>query len=504
MARGRGLPVAILPPLVYRPAGGMPATRPRQEASSVVMRSLETDYLVVGAGAMGMAFTDALIDHADVHVTLVDRRHAGGGHWQDAYPFVQLHQASVFYGVASTVLGSGAVQRSGPEAGLQERARQSQIRAYYDDIMHRRFLASGRVTFLSGSEYHADGSSHRVTSRMSGDTIQVHVRRRVVDATYLSPTIPATTPPPFHVADNVRVAPVNELARLTATPGSYVIVGSGKTATDGIVWLLVNGVPADRIVWVRPRDPWMLNRAVVQPDPRVGLGLVADTMEAAASAESLDDLFLRLEASGVMLRIDTNVVPTMAKTPTLATWELDLLRTVENVVRLGHIRHVTHREIVLDRGSVSLPPGSLIVHCAASGLQYPPLVPIWSPDKIRLQTIRAGFPCFGAALAGYVEATRDDDRERNRLCLPNILPDNPTSWARMQVRGAIAVRTYSAEPDIAAWANACALNPARIAPAQRDDPDVLAAAARLATHAGRGLTRMAELADEPLPSVDTV
>ena len=124
----------------------------------MAMGSLETDYLVVGAGAMGMAFTDALIDHADVHVTLVDRRHAAGGHWQDAYPFVQLHQASVFYGVASTVLGRGAVQESGPEAGLQERARQSEIQAYYDDILHRRFVGSGRVTFLGASEYHTDGS----------------------------------------------------------------------------------------------------------------------------------------------------------------------------------------------------------------------------------------------------------------------------------------------------------------------------------------------------------
>ena len=77
------------------------------------------------------------------------------------------------------------------------------------------------------------------------------------------------------------------------------------------------------------------------------------------------------------------------------------------------------------------------MHCAASGLQYPPLVPVWGPDKIRLQTIRAGFPCFCAALAGYVEATRDDDRERNRLCPPNTLPDNPAelgadagSWNR--------------------------------------------------------------------------
>lgn len=460
--------------------------------------SLQTDYLIVGAGAMGMAFTDALIDHADVHVTLVDRRHAAGGHWQDAYPFVQLHQASLFYGVASTVLGNGELQRGGPEAGLQERARRSEILAYYDDILER-FLGSGRVTFLGSSEYRTDGASHRVTSLVSGESVEVKVRRRVVDATYLSPTIPATAPPPFGVAGDVQVIPINELARLDAAPSRYVIVGSGKTATDGIVWLLAHGVQPDRIVWVRPREPWMLNRAVVQPEPTVALGLAADTMEAAAEAESLDDLFLRLEAAGVMLRIDPGVVPTMAKTPTLGAWELERLRTIENVVRLGHVRHVTGSEIVLDHGSVPLAPGSLVVHCAASGLQYPPLVPLWGPDKIRLMTIRVGFPCFCAALAGYVEATRDDDRERNRLCPPNTLPDSLADWARMQVRGTIAARRYGAEPDIAAWANGCALNPARIEPARREDPAVRAAAARLLDVAERGLARMSKLSHEPLP-----
>jgi hypothetical protein len=463
------------------------------------MGLLETDYLVVGAGAMGVAFADALIDHADVHVTLVDRRHAAGGHWLDAYPFVQLHQASLFYGVASTVLGGGVVQRSGPEVGLQERARQSEIQAYYDDILHRRFIGSGRVNFLGGSEYHMDGSSHLVTSLVSGETIEVRVRRRVVDATYLSPTIPATTPPPFGVGDDVRVVAINELARLAAAPDSYVIVGSGKTATDGIVWLLARGVGPERIVWVRPRDPWMLNRAVVQPDPAVALGLAADTMAAGAEAESLVDLFLRLEAAGVMLRIDQAVMPTMAKTPTLGAWELDLLRGIEQVVRRGRVKQVTQREMVLDDGSVRLEPGALVVHCAASGLQYPPLVPIWGPDKIRLQTIRVGFPCFCAALAGYVEATRDDDRERNRLCPPNTLPDSFTDWARMQVRGTLAARTYGAEPDIAAWANGCALNPARVEPSQRDDPAVRAAATRLAAVVEPGLVRLAELAHEPLP-----
>jgi hypothetical protein len=468
------------------------------------VRSLETDYLVVGAGAMGMAFTDALIDHADVHVTLVDRRHAAGGHWQDAYPFVQLHQASVFYGVASTVLGTGAVQQRGPESGLHERARRSEIQSYYDDVLHRRFIGSGRVEFLGGSEYHTEGGSHFVTSRVSGETVRVDVRRRLVDATYLSPTIPATTPPPFGVADGGRVVTVNDLAELADAPSCYVIVGSGKTATDGIVWLLVNGVPADRIVWVRPREPWMLDRAVVQPDPAVALGLGADTMTAAARAESLDDLFLRLEAAGVMLRIDTDLVPTMAKTPTLAVWELALLRTVENVVRLGHIDHVAASEIVFEDGVLPLAPGALVVHCAASGLQYPSLVPLWGPDKIRLQTIRVGFPCFCAALAGYVEATRDDDRERNRLCPPNTLPDTPADWARMQVRGTLAARAYGAEPDIAEWADACALNPARIEASRRDDPAVRSAAARLADVAEHGLARMAELACEPLTTADDV
>ena len=465
---------------------------------AVVTRSLETDYLVVGAGAMGMAFTDTLIDHADVHVTLVDRRHAPGGHWLDAYPFVQLHQASMFYGVASTILGTGTVQLTGPEMGLQQRARVSEIRAYYDNILYRRFLGSGRVTFLGGSEYRADGSSHLVRSVVSGETVEVKVRRRLVDATYLSPTIPATSPAPFPAADDVHIAPINGLANLTTTPSSYVIVGSGKTATDAIVWLLGNGVPPDRIMWVRPRDPWMLNRATVQPDPEVALGSSADVMTAASSAESLDDLFMRLEAANVMFRIDRDVTPTMAKTPTLGGWELEQLRTIENVVRLGHIKHVTRREIVLDRGSVPLPPGALVVHCASSGLTYPPMVPLWSPGKIQLQVIRAGFPCFNAALTGYVEATRDDDRERNRLCPPNVYPDTLASWARMQVRGIVVARTFGAEPDIAAWANGCALNPSRIEPSRRDAPGVLAAARRLADCAAPGLTRLAELAGEPI------
>src|SRR3546814_10056785 len=52
--------------------------------------------------------------------------------------------------------------------------------------------------------------------------------------------------PPFGVAEDVHVVAINELAKLDEAPRRYVIVGSGKTATDGIIWLLANGVQPDR------------------------------------------------------------------------------------------------------------------------------------------------------------------------------------------------------------------------------------------------------------------
>ena len=43
----------------------------------------DTDYLVVGCGATALAFVDALFHETDATFTIVDRRHAPGGHWND-------------------------------------------------------------------------------------------------------------------------------------------------------------------------------------------------------------------------------------------------------------------------------------------------------------------------------------------------------------------------------------------------------------------------------------
>ena len=450
-------------------------------------RTLQADYLVVGAGAFGMGFTDALTQHSDARVVLVDRRHGPGGHWLEAYPFVRLHQSSCFYGVASTLLGGGALQTSGPEAGLQERASQPEITAYYAEVLDR-MVDSGRVELMPHSEF--DG--HRtVTSSTTGERFEVPESCRIVNAHYLAPSIPAEVPPPFAVGDGARVLPVNDLPRLEEAPSQLVVVGSGKTATDAIVWLLAHGTDPGAICWVRPRDPWMLDRARVQPDPAVFLGLAADIIRSVASSSTVDDAFLRMEDAGAMMRIDRSVTPTMAKAPTLAQWELDELRTVEDVVRLGHVRSVGRGRLELDEGSVRIADDALVVHCAADGLKNPPVVPIWRPSDITIQPVRAGFPSLGAALVGYVEATRDDDAEKNRVCGPSNYGNSLQQWASMNLLGTRNARAFSAEPDIKEWADGLALNPARVLPGYAGSAALDEARGTLAEYTGPALAKLA-------------
>jgi hypothetical protein len=455
---------------------------------------VDVDYLVVGAGAMGMGFVDALIEHADVRVAMVDRRDGVGGHWRHAYPFVRLHQSSTFYGVASRVLGGSRIQTTGPEAGLYERADQPTICAYYEAVLAERMVGPGRVQFFPGCDY---VGGRAFVSLESGERFEVPDRCRVVDARYLAPDIPAEVPPKFEVGEGVRVVPVNDLPAWEGTTSQYVVVGSGKTATDACVWLLGRGVDPDTISWVRPREPWMLNRSLIVPDPAVYLGMVAETMRLAGEARSLPELFGQLEDAGIMLRIDRSMTPTMAKAPTLGLWELDLLRSIERVVRRGHIRAARRGRLDLEEGSVALADDALVVNCAADGLKIRPLVPIWGTEAITLQPVRAGFPCFGAALAGYVEATRVDDDEKNRLCRPSSYGNSLTDWASMQVRGARNTAAFSGEADIKQWTDRIAVNPARIPPEQPDLPGLDDAVGRLGRYLGPGVARLAELGGLP-------
>ena len=107
--------------------------------------------------------------------------------------------------------------------------------------------------------------------------------------------------------------------------------------------------------------------------------------------------------------------------------------------------------------------------------------------------MRAGFPCFSAAITGYVEATRSDDDEKNRLCPPSRFGNSLAQWAEMNVRGARAAAAFGAEPDIAEWANTVAVNPARIPPGS-SSPALDAVRERLAAVTAPGIEALARLA----------
>jgi hypothetical protein len=424
-------------------------------------RRIETDYLVVGAGAAGMAFTDALTAESNAEVVLADRRHRPGGHWNDAYSFVRLHQPSAFYGVNSRVLGKNSIDRIGPNAGFYERASAADICGYFESVLNEQFLPSGRVRFLGKCEYRPGAlGGHELVSLVSGEEYEVIVRRKLVDATYLETAVPATHTPSFYVSPGVRRIPVNDLVRLSGPHPRYVLVGGGKTAMDACVWLIESGVDADRIRWIRPRDSWLLERSGWQPLDRV-LSLVdgfAMEMQAAAEAQSADDLFRRLESCGRLVRIDESVTPTMYHCATVCRRELDQLRQVSDVIRLGRVQRIEPQRIVLDGGTIPAEPSDLYIDCTAAGLRKVPARPIYESDRITIQPVRSCSPTFNAALIGYIEATRDDVADQNRLCPTNPYPDTPEDWMENFAASVQAAYQWSREPGLREWIDGSRLN----------------------------------------------
>ncbi len=462
------------------------------------MDLLETDYLVVGAGATGMAFCDALIEvDQNADIVMVDRRHAPGGHWNDAYPFVRLHQPAACYGVNSRRLGNDQVDNVGFNAGLYEQADRFQICDYYRQVMDEHLVGSGQVRFFPMTNYLGlESASVAFVASLTGAHTEVHVRRAVVDARYLEPTIPSRHHPSFVVASDVDCVPVSELVDVREPPTGYTVLGGGKTGSDACSWLLLNGVDPEDIRWVRARDPWMWNRAQVQP-----LDLVSDTIdgvsrgvEAAASAESIDDLFARLEACGQLLRFDPGAVPTMYHGATLTIAELEALRTIENVVRLGHVNAITTTEIQLEQGAVATDPGQLYIDCSAAGLAKAPARPIFEPGRITLQCISTVFPTFNAAVIGYLEASRGDDYvAKSRLAPTTRYPDAANDWLP-NMRGQLeALRLWNEQPDMAAWLESCRLNVARGMFTKAGEPRMSDAITRLLTYSEPAMTNLETL-----------
>ena len=429
----------------------------------MAFRLIETDYLIIGAGACAMAFVDTLLtEKPDVKVVMVDRFHRPGGHWNVAYPFVRLHQPAAWYGAASLELGDGTVEKTGPNAGMYGLASGAEILAHFDNVMRERFLPSGRVHWLPMSEYESstDGQ-HGIRSLMSGDVIEVAVRRKLVNATHARTEVPATHPPKYAVDSGLQCIAVNHLPSIRRPYAAYTVVGSGKTGIDACLWLLEHGVPPDRIRWVMPRDAWYLDRANIQPgleNFERNMGYVTNQFDAIANADTIEQLFVLLEASGTLVRLNPTVTPTVFRCANVSQNELALLRTINDVVRLGRVQALMPTRMVLAQGSVAADPDTLYVDCSSSAIQRQPKLPVFDGSTINLFLVRTCQPTFSAAVIAYVESHFSEQAQQNAVCAVVPPPEYPVDWLRMWLVTLSNSGHWAQHPGMQEWLAQCRLN----------------------------------------------
>jgi len=461
---------------------------------------LETDYLVIGAGAVGMAFVDTILTETDAHVVMLDDRAVPGGHWNESYPFVRLHQSGSTYGVTSKPLGQSRIETSGINQGYESLSSGTEITHYYHELMEETFLPSGRVTFLPLTRYEDDG---RIWNTLSGEEHEIKVRNKTVFANYLTTSIPATHERNYTVADGVTCVPPNDLPLKAPKHKQICVIGGGKTATDCIIWLLTRGYDAERIHWVVSRDAWFLNRKNFQTLDNSQfedtVGGQAKAMEIYAAAESVEDLENRMEEAGLWQRIDPATRPTMFHASIVAEREIEELRKIQNVIRKGYVKQIVPGQLILEQGAVEMDADTLYIDCTASAFKtYVNVrVPVFQPNEIHVQAIRQFQPCFSAALIAAIEA-RIPEADKNNYARPAPGIDTTTDVLLVLAAAMENTMMWMSSPELGEWRSACRLDgfASMVDKADMNDPKVMEILMSMLSNGEPAINNLRRIAEE--------
>ncbi|MEL7546960.1 MAG: NAD(P)-binding protein [Pseudomonadota bacterium] len=415
-----------------------------------------TDYLIVGAGAQGLIIADELLTHTDAHILMVDRRDQVGGHWNDAYSFVRLHQPSVYYGVGSHPLGSGRIEAGGLNAGLYEQATGSDVLEHFGTAFRESLLTSGRVQFLGVHEYDGDwNEEHAVRSLVTNRRTEIEVSRAIVDTTWFGVETPETHRPGFSVAPGTPFTTPKRLPSEISGHRHVTVLGGGKTSMDVVIWLIGHGLPADQVCWVRPRDSWLTNRETAQPGDAGLLRMVesqANRIDASAAATSVRDLYLQMERRDELFRIDQSVFPEMFHGATISRGELAVLKQVEDVVRGQRVTSIQRGSMALSDEERVLPEDTLFVDCTARAFNFRPPQPVFEGRRITPKVIRDGLVSFSAAAIAYVEANYQNEDEKNALTLPIPYEEDLVTLPKRYLTDMITQERWSKEESLRRWA----------------------------------------------------
>jgi hypothetical protein len=159
-----------------------------------------------------------------------------------------------------------------------------------------------------------------------------------------------------------------------------------------------------------------------------------------------------------MLRVDRTVVPTMMRGATISRHELEQLRQVSEVVRLGHVERIEADRILLEDGSVPTMSDRLYVHCAAEGLADNALSPIFTYDTFTLQLVTRMSLTLSGALIGLLESSGRSAEDKNRLCPPTGWPHTPFDYLRVVLAGISTELGWTDAPELAEFVDRSRLN----------------------------------------------
>jgi len=404
--------------------------------SRTIKKSLETNYLIAGAGANGMLFLEGLINGTeDKTAIIVDKRDGVGGHWRDSYDFVALQCSTSGYGMNGAKLAP-----DGPVLPTKY-----QVLEHFERGIDR-LEATGRVKFLSQVEYLGEvEGSHKLKSVLaSGVEYQVSVTDKLVDATRTENHVPATRPPLYKVVNSsnfwtrlrnmwskqqqhdVTVIPVNGLARPPPGPWSqFYVVGAGKTGLDAVIYLVKQGVAPENIFLVVAPDCWYHNRS--EPDKKVLTDVFSDP-----NLKDIKSHLHELEKGGFLLRLSPDVEPEGLKGAIISEDQLKILRSV-NVVRKGMIKSIENGLIHFNSGeSLTTKPSSLFVDCSSLSTLFDPSVQIYEDKCINLQFLNVTQnPRLSAPYIAALEIKYPDDPEKkNTILKPIDIPHTPHDYMK--------------------------------------------------------------------------
>ena len=219
--------------------------------------------------------------------------------------------------------------------------------------------------------------------------------------------MPATQPPKYTISDGVNLVPINKLAEIKVPWKRYVVIGAGKTGLDALLYLIDNNVDPAKIVWIVSNDCWYINRTVFCCDVKK-MGDVFPRLlgkEGLLGAEDVNDAYEKLEALGQFMRLDKNIWPTKMRAATVSEEEINKIRRVGNVVRLGRIESIEKSSIIFKQGdTIPTDSDTLHVDCTAAGLTFtPPNKKIFEGNRIHLYMCQVPQACTSGAMIAAVE-----------------------------------------------------------------------------------------------------